>query len=267
MIRKQLLVGILGLVLAATAAACSDDDDPASETPVAATVPADTPSAATAESTSSAPPATLPPRTPGAAFTEADATAILNVVLLAPSDIDEPGWVIQSDTTTNNAAAAAAMPDQAASIERCGRLLSRVVTNFPEDPLSAYLAGTTLAYFSTATVYATGDGAADCAAETATNLAEPGALARQFGTVFANPDAVVVSPVTYDPIADGSFAATLTGQTNAAGTVIDLTIVIVAFRSGNVTAVVGSARSGSTPPLDELTPYVDLVLERIQENQ
>ena len=103
--------------------------------------------------------------------------------------------------------------------------------------------------------------------EAASKLSEPGALAKQFGGVFEDPNAVIVSPVGYDAIADGSFAMTLTGQTSAAGTVIDLTPLIVGFRSGNITAVVGSARSGSAPPTSELKQYVSLVLKRIQENQ
>ena len=53
----------------------------------------------------------------------------------------------------------------------------------------------------------------------------------------------------------------------AAGTVIDLTLLIVAFQSENVTATVGSARSGSTPPADELQEIVQLVVARIQANQ
>ena len=189
------------------------------------------------------------------------------MILLGPSDIAEPGWVIQSDDTKDNTEAAADDPTQAASIERCGRLLARTVTNFPDDPLAAYLGGETLAYFSTATVYRDAAGATDCALEAATKLSEPGALAKQFGGVFVDPNAVILSPVGYDTIADGSFAMTLTGQTSAAGTVIDLTLLIVGFRSGNVTAVVGSARSGSAPPTSELKQYVNLVLKRIQENQ
>jgi hypothetical protein len=276
MIRTRLLVGLLGLALTGMAAVgCNDDDDGAGDgTPVAtaqsSTSPDRTssdPSTTTADATNAAPDATAPARTPGAALDDEGATAILNEVLLAPGDIDDSGWVIQSDTTTDNAAAAAAMPEQAASNERCGRLLSRLITNFPDDPLNAFIGGTTLAFFSTATVYRDAAGAADCAEETATKLAEPGALARQFGSVFADPAAVVVSPVEYETLADGSFAATLSGQTNAGGTVIDLTVLIVAFRSGNVTAVVGSARSGGVPPLDELKPFVDVVLKRIQENQ
>ena len=67
----------------------------------------------------------------------------------------------------------------------------------------------------------------------------------------------------YPATADGSFAATLTGQINAAGTTIDLTLLIVGFRKGNVTVVVGSVRSGQSPPTDELTPYLQKTLQRV----
>ena len=91
-------------------------------------------------------------------------------------------------------------------------------------------------------------------------------MAKAFGTVFIDPATVVVTPVTYPTIADGSFAATLTGKIEAAGTIVDLTILIVAFRRGNVTAVVGSA-AAFDPPTDELRPLVDLVLGRIKDAQ
>ncbi len=194
------------------------------------------------------------------------AQALLAATLLTPRDL-RGAWNITSDTTQDNAAAAAADPASAASNQRCGRLLGRTVLNLAADPVNAFLGGQTLSFFSTAVVYATGAGAADCAAEAAQRLARPGQLARAFASVFINPEAVQVALVDYPQIGDGSFAATLTGQANASGTVIDLTILVVGFRTGNVTAAVGSARSGSTPPTVELTPLVNLVLQRISANQ
>ena len=173
-----------------------------------------------------------------------------------------------SDTSLDNAAAAAADPSSAASIERCGRLAGRLVTNQPADTVSAYLGGTIVTAFSQLTVYSTAAGAADCSAEGAAKFAAPGALARAFGSVFVNPDAVVVTPVDYPTVGDGSFATALTGEINAAGTVVGLQIVIVAFLKGNTSAVVGIAYSPLTiPTTTELEPLVSLVLQRITANQ
>ena len=43
---------------------------------------------------------------------------------------------------------------------------------------------------------------------------------------------------------------------------VDLTILVVAFRDGNVTGAVGSAAQAA-PMTAELKPYVDLVLQRV----
>lgn len=256
--------------LAVVFAACSDDDDGATGSPTSGAGEAtatprlfDTPTPELARPGSTLTVPTASPRTAGAPFTLDEATAMLDAVLLKPADLPA-GWVVQSDTTTDNAAAAAANPEQTASIERCGRLSSRLITNFPPDSVSSFLAGLSLAFFSTATVYETPEGAADCAAETAATLAEPGAIAKLFGQVFINPDAVVVETVNYPVVGDGSFAAYLTGQVDVNGMPIDITILVVAFSRGNATAAVGSAYSGIDPPTAELEPYVDAVLARIE---
>ena len=230
---------------------------------------ASTPASGSGAAETTAPPPPPPPPPPAAAgktYSAAEGAAQVNAGTLTPADL-LAGWKIQSDMTTDNAAAAAADPANAASIERCGRLTGRTLTNFPADSVASFLAGDTLAFFTSATSYATVAGATDCSLEAAVRLQQPGQLARAFGSVFVNPDAVIVSPYTYPQVADGSFAATLTGQVNAAGTTIDLTILIVAFRKGNVTDVVGSARSGQTPPADELTPLINLVIGRIAAAQ
>ena len=173
-----------------------------------------------------------------------------------------------TDVSQDNAAAATADPVSATSIERCGRLAGRLVTNQPQDVVSSYLAGTAVSYFSQLTVYKTATGAADCAAEAAKRLQAPGELARAFGAVFKDPDAVKVQPVDYPPTADGSFAFALTGDIDAAGTVVQLQIVVVSFRKGNVNAVVGTATSPLTnPTAADLGKYVNLVLQRISGNQ
>ena len=136
-----------------------------------------------------------------------------------------------------------------------------------EDTVSRYIGGETVSFFSTATVYATAEGAADCSLEAATRFAVPGELAKAFGTVFIDPAAVNVTPIPdYPATADGSFAAKLAGKISAQGTIVDLTILIVAFRQGNVTAVVGSA-AAFDPSIDEIQPLIDLVLQRIKDGQ
>jgi hypothetical protein len=206
--------------------------------------------------------ASSPAPNSGRTYTAADATTIVNATALLPPDLPS-GWKVQTDTTADNAAATATDPKASASFERCGRLLGRTVTNQPFDVVSSFLAGETLSFFSSVTVYATQAGAADCATEAAQRFTQPGELARALGSLFIDPDAVVVATVPYPATADGSFGATLTGQINANGTVIDLTVLIVGFRKGNVTAVIGSARSGQPPPVEELTPYIDKTLQRV----
>jgi hypothetical protein len=255
----------LGLSAAMFAACSGDDDDPVA-TPTAVipiATPRDVapPSSTRPEGTLAVP--TAPARPDDAPFTLEDATAMLEAVLIQPADLP-PGWMIQADATTDNAAAAAASPDQAASNERCGRLLSRLITNFPEDSVAAFLEGSALAFFSTATVYEDAAGAADCGAENAARLAEPGALAQEFGQVFIDPLTVVVELVEYPAVGDGSFAAYLTGQIDASGMQLEITILVVGFARGNATAAVGSAYSGINPPTAELEQYVDAVLARIE---
>ncbi len=123
-----------------------------------------------------------------------------------------------------------------------------------------------MAFFTQLTVYATNEGAADCAIEAAVRFSEPGELAKAFGTIFVKTVPVTVTPVTYSQIADGAIAWTLAGKTNANGLEVDLKILVVAFRKGNVTAVVGSA-AAFNPSVAELTPLVNTVLARITSAQ
>lgn len=262
--RRWYLLGAALLAVSLTLAACGGGDGDSSpgsgETPAAKPTVGEADETPTATATDEAEPSG-DIRT----FTLADAQELLDTLPLTPADLKSK-WTIGTNTTLDNAAAAVADPNAGASFERCGRLLSRLVVNMPEDVVTRYIGGETVSFFSTATVYATSEGAADCALEAATRFAAPGELAKAFGTVFIDPAAVVVTPVTYPTIADGSFAATLTGKIEAAGTIVDLTILIVAFRQGNVTAVVGSA-AAFDPPTDELRPLVDLVLGRIKDAQ
>ena len=195
----------------------------------------------------------------------AKAPALLNAAMIVPADLPA-GWTTVSDTSQDNAAAAAADPTTAASNTRCGRLLGRTLVTQPADIVSTYLAGQTVSFFSQATAYATTAGAIDCANEAAGKLTQPGQLARAFGTLFTDPDTVVVTPVQFKQVADGSFAATLAGQTNANGVVVDIVVLVVAFREGNVSMVIGSA-ANTAPSTTELEPLVDLVVGRVAAAQ
>lgn len=261
---------LLVFVLAAAAATgCGDDGDGGDDaTPTRdATASAATPSRSPTVAARPTPDVErVVDRAPGAPWTEADAAALLDAVLLKPADFGN-GWAVMNDTTSTNADSAVGDPDGAASNERCQRLLGRTIVSQVEEIATAFIGGETLAYFSMGTVFGTDEGAADCAEEQGVELAAPGALARAFGDLWIDPESVLVGAADYPPVGDSSFSATLTGQIDAAGTIVDLTLLIVAFRSGNVTAVVGSARSGSTPPTEELGEYVDLVLARIAANQ
>ncbi len=257
------------VVVALAASACGGSGGTKTETPTVSTGGASSPTgepkpAVSPTASGAATPAvpSNPPTTSGRTYTAAEAKTIVDGSSLLPPDLPS-GWKLQTDTVADNAAAALTDPKGGASFERCGRLLSRTAINQPFDVVSSFLAGETLSFFSSITAYATDAGAIDCSTEAAQRLVQPGELARALGKLFINPDAVQVAQVDYPQVGSGSFAATLTGQIDAAGTTIDLTVLIVAFRKGNVTAVVGSARSGQSPPTAELTPYVDKTLQRV----
>lgn len=273
MLRRILLILTIAL-LSSAALACGGDggnDDgatPSAEPTSGGSTPAASPGASGTAALRPTPAVErVVERGDGDPWTEEDAAALLDAALLEPPDLPRGPWVLQSDTTSTNADAAQADPANAALNERCGRLLARTTVNQIEDTITAFIGGDTLSFFSTATVYGSEAGASDCSAESAARLAEPGALARAFGDLFVDPDAVQVALADFPPVAEGQFSATLTGQIDAAGTVIDLTLLIVAFQSGNVTATVGSARSGSVPPAEELQEFAELVLARIEANQ
>jgi hypothetical protein len=191
-------------------------------------------------------------------YTAAEAQTLVNAASLIPGNLSG-AFVVQSDTPANLST------DPAAAT--CGKLAGRTVFNLAVDPVGAFIGGQTLAFFSNATAYATDEGAIDCSQRAAARFTNAAEIARAFGTLFVNPDAVVGTVIEYPQTADGSFAGTLTGQVNASGTVIEVTLLIVTFRKGNVTVVIGSARSGTIPPAAELSPLVNLVVGRITANQ
>jgi hypothetical protein len=215
--------------------------------------------------------ATVAPASSGAPRPAAPATAVVpaprtysaqegqaqvDAATLTPADLGAT-WVLQSDSAMQN------NPDAPA----CGALATRTATNLAGDPVAAFVAGETLSFFSTATSYSTEAGAIECAARAATRLRTPGDLARLFGSLFIDPDAVTVGPADFPQVGDASIAATLTGKINASGTVIDITLLVVTYRKGNVLGAVGSARSGSVPPVAELSSLAQLVAGRIALNR
>ncbi|HYM16436.1 MAG TPA: hypothetical protein VEZ14_12845 [Dehalococcoidia bacterium] len=231
---------------AATSASARGRTPPAAGSPDSAVLGVPTPSAET---------------TGGPSADAARAPALLAAAMILPPDLPA-GWKIVSDQSQDNAAAAAADPTTASSNQRCGRLLGRTVVTQPAEIVNTYLAGQTVSFFSQATAYATTAGAIDCSNEAAAKLVQPGQLARAFGNVFTDPNTVVVTPVAFHQVADGSFAATLAGRTNANGVVVDLVVLVVGFRKGNVTVAIGSAAQ-TAPPTDELSPLVDTVVRRL----
>ena len=256
---------------AARSTVASPDATPPEGTPTAGTSTAGA-TPATQVAGGAAPPSTAAPASTGAAapgrtYSQADAQTLTQAASVRLSDVPA-GWSVMTDTTSDNATAAAADPRAGGSFARCGRLLGRLVTMQPpsDQLVTRYLGGQPVSFFTTVTVYATAAGAIDCAIEAATRFAEPGELARQFSTIFIDTAAVVVTTVPYPAVADGSFAATLSGKISAAGTEVNLTILIVAFRKGNVTAVVGSA-AASAPATAELTPLVNRVIQSITSAQ
>jgi hypothetical protein len=198
-------------------------------------------------------------------WTEDEAQQLLNTVLITPADVPSV-WTVSTDTTSDNATAAMTDPTGGASYERCGRLLGRTQVLMAEDTVERYIGGETVSFFSQATVYATDEGANDCAIEAAQRFSDCTELAKAFGSIFINPAAVSCVPFDFEQVADGSFAIGLSGQISAAGMVVELTIKVVAWRQGNVSALVGMA-SAFDPVVDEMQPLVDLVVERITEAQ
>ena len=189
------------------------------------------------------------------------AQALLDTLLITADDVPSV-WTVMADTTSDNAAAAATDPDGGTSFERCGRLLGRVLVLQPDDVVTRYIGGETVAFFSQGTVYATTEGATDCATEAAQRLSNCPELAKAFGSVFIDPAAVSCVPFEYEQVGDGSIGIGLSGKISAAGTIVDLTIKVVAWRQGNVSAVAGMA-AAFDPLVEELRPNVDLMVERL----
>ena len=127
-----------------------------------------------------------------------------------------------------------------------------------KEIIPALLSGETLALFSTVTVYATNAGAADRTAQEGLRLQQPGELARAFGDLSVDPDAVKVESVEFPTVGD----ATLADPIEAAATVVNVTVLVVGFLEGKTTAAVGSLRI-TMPPVEELAPLANLVAQRI----
>jgi hypothetical protein len=267
------------IAVALIAAACGgdDDDNGDSETPEAT---AEATSGVTPSTTNTSggqttptldsdlqPIATGDSASAGQTFTLEQAQSIVTTVPLTPDDLPSR-WMIGTDTTTDAATAKTNNPENAASIDRCQQLLSRLVVNSPvqEDLTSRYLGGENVSYFTTVTVFATDEGATDCGNEAAARFTDCLALATVFGTVFVDPAAVVCEPVEFPQVGAGSFATNLTGTVSAGGFDVTVTILIVAWRQGNVSAVVGSA-AAEAPDVADLHGYVGLVAQRIADAQ
>ena len=261
------VLALAALVLCVTVACSSGSKG--SSTPIAVPSPTAASEASPTAGTGVVPtPAGVKTPVPdGTPLTAAGAAALLDAAMLKPADLPPAdGWKSVSDTTADNSQVATANPTAAASNEQCKLLLSRTVALEPADIQTTYINGMTVAFFTSGQVYATASGAAQCAAKATEQYQKPGQLARAFGTLFTEPDNVVVTPVDFPPVGDGSFAVTLAGRTNANGLVVDLTVLAVGFREGAVNIVVGSA-AASDPSVDELKPLVAMLDQRIAAAQ
>jgi hypothetical protein len=243
--RYTLVAVLLGTLLAFGACGGGGDGQPSDATPAAS---------ATSEEGAT-----------GEPWTQERAEALLATLLITPEDVPSV-WTVMNDLPADNATAATTDPNAGASFERCRRLYGRTLVLQPEDVVSRYIGGETVSFFSQATVYATTEGAADCAAEAAQRLSSCPELAKAFGGVFIDPAAVSCVPFDYEQVGDGSIGIGLTGKISAAGTIVDLTIKVVAWRQGNVTLVAGMA-AAFDPVVEELRPNVDLLVERIDAAQ
>jgi len=270
---KILLCAALALAVVTSACGGRDDDDGGSgddNTPVASETAQGTEPAGgeTPDDGGAAEIVSTPPPESDRLWTLDEAQTLLETLPLVPADLPSE-WLLNTDTVQDNAAATADGDLGAASFERCGRLLSRLVVNMaPEDQTVArYVGGETVSFFSTFTVYATDAGAADCAAETLERFVSGGCpeLARAFGEVFIDPAAVSCVPFAFPPLGNNTAGGGigLSGKISAAGTIVDLTIRVVSLRYGNVTGVIGSA-AAFDPSIDELIPLAQTVLDRLE---
>ena len=157
------------------------------------------------------------------------------------------------------------IPDRDALVHPV-KSLPLAVLMAPDEQVSRYIGGEVVSYFTNATVFETDEGAADCAGEAAAQFGECLDLAEAFGTVFIDPAAVTCATVAFPQVAQGSFATNLTGTIRAGEFDVNLTIMIVAFNMGNVSAVVGSA-AAFDPPVDDMITQVTLVTDRIGQAQ
>jgi hypothetical protein len=269
---KVLFCTAVALALVASACGGSDDDDGGDTTPAAnetaeATEAAGTPASGGTPAGGGIDIASTPPAESDRVWTIEEARALLETLPIVPADLTSV-WNIGTDTVADNAAAAATDAAGAGSYERCGRLLSRLVVNMaPQDQtVSRYIGGETVSYFSQFVVYATDAGAADCAAENLQRFVSGGCveIAKAFGSIFIDPAAVSCVPFAFPALGSNETGGGigLTGQISAAGQIVNLTIRVVAFRYGNVTAVLGSA-AAFDPSIEELVPLAETLLERL----
>ena len=129
------------------------------------------------------------------------------------------------------------------------------------------LAGQPVAYFSNVAVFASAEGATFCYQDALQRGAEGGggSLGRQFGTLFVDPDNVVVTPVEFPTLGEQSLALTVSGDTLAQGNRVGIVVLLVTFRQGPATATVGAVKAVLTPTQAEVEPLARLVSQRIQE--
>ncbi len=224
----------------------------------------------TAPATAAASPAqameTQPPAAP-----ESEASAEvrdkLTRVTILMDDIGT-GFTVLSDEYVDNAQASAQQPDPATALtflDGWGRVLGRTVVYIAQDTTGAALAAQSVSFFSNVNAFQDAAGAAQYYAVATSMIGQGAGVATEFEDLFVDLSAVQVEPYEFPSVGDESSAFTLTGDTESEGQLYSATILLVALRTGPVTAFVGSIRIVVPPDVPEVERLAELLIDRIEQ--
>lgn len=258
-----------GATATRAAATGSPSPAPAEETPgqagPSATAP---PSAAT--TVASPPPAPGAPTEPAAsapALSAEEARDKLGRTTILTDDLD-PGYMVQTDEYTDNEAASADQTDPAQTLtflNDCGRVLGRTVVYVAEDMTQAALSGQSVSFFANANAFQDPAGASEYYAVSSGMIGQGLGVEALFADVFADPSDVEVVPTTVVALGDESCAFTLNGETEAAGQLYPIAVLMIVVRRGPVTSFVGSIRVGLPPETQATESLAQLLVDRVDQ--
>jgi hypothetical protein len=257
-----------GATATRAAATGSPSPAPAEETPGQAA-----PAATAAPSAETI--ATPPPPAPGAPTEPAAAPALsaeeardkLGRATILMDDLD-PGYMVETDEYDDNEAASAAQTDPAQTLtflNDCGRVLGRTVVYVAEDMTQAALSGQSVSFFANANAFQDPAGASEYYAASSGMIGQGLGLEAMFADVFADPGDVEVVPTTVVDLGDESCAFTLNGETEAAGQLYPIAVLMIVLRRGPVTAFVGSIRVGLPPEVQATESLAQLLVDRVDQ--